>query len=110
MANFQWYLTDKRKQLLSEIETMPDFAKKSHSEIIEMALEEFFKIHGKGNPSFKLDFWTDNPEFIAIPALLAEKSQRNKWIELQAQKRNYTDLKTIKAAIEEWNHQLRKFL
>lgn len=110
MSNYQWYLTDKRKQLLDEIEKIPDFGKKSHAEILEIALEEFYKVHAKGNPSFKLDNWTEDPQFIAIPALLAPKEQRNKWIENQAQKKNWQDLKNIKSTLEEWQHQLKKVL
>ena len=99
MSNYQWYLTEKRKNLLTEIEKLPDYGRKSHAEILEIALEEFYKVHGKGNPMYKLETWSENPEFIAIPALLAEKEKRDKWIELQAknkrqEKKSKTTLQT----------------
>jgi hypothetical protein len=107
MSNYQWYLTEKRKKLLEEIEKIPDYGKKNHAEIIEMALEEFYKVHKEGNPIHRLDDWTQNPEFIAIPALLAPKEQRNKWIQLQIQKKNWKDLTEIKYTLQEWQAKLK---
>lgn len=110
MSNYQWYLTDKRKQLLEEIEKIPDYGKKSHAEILEIALEEFYKVHAKGNPTHTLENWTQNPEFIAIPALLAPKEQRNAWIEIQGRNHNWKDLKAINTALQEWQGKLKRYL
>jgi len=108
MANYQWYLDEKRLNLLKEGELLPE-AKSGIAKLLEIALEEYIKNHKEGNPTYKLDVWTENPEFIAIPALLADKEKRNAWIAIQAKRKNWQDLKDIKFTLQEWQAQLKRY-
>lgn len=108
MTLFSFVVTEKRKLLLEQIEKIPDAGKKGKAELIEMALEEYVKNHGSENPATKLDSWIQNPEYISIPALLANKEQRNKWLQIQVERKNWKDLGEIKYTLQEWQHQLKR--
>ena len=49
MTSFQWSITAKRKSLLERLEQIPEYGKRSKSEIIEIALEDFILKHGNSN-------------------------------------------------------------
>jgi len=49
MGTYLWVKTEKRQELLDIVGTIPEFSRKKISEILEMALEEFVKKHGKSN-------------------------------------------------------------
>jgi hypothetical protein len=51
---------------------------KERSEIIRMAIQEFVRLHGEGNDSFKLDEWHLNPTLEAIPNLFASDEKHKK--------------------------------
>ena len=67
MASFQWYLTKRREALLEEVHRSPDSAHRDLSELLEEALVEWLKAHGKGNPDYSLDHFAD-PEAKAFPS------------------------------------------
>ena len=50
---------------------------KSLSSIITEKLEEYRKVHGKGNPVYVLDNWVENSNFKAVPATL---ESWEKWV------------------------------
>jgi hypothetical protein len=45
---------------------------KGISDIIRLAIAEYVKAHAEGNETFRLDKWTEDPEFKAIPTILSE--------------------------------------
>ena len=49
---------------------------KAVSSLIQDFMEQYIKAHGEGNATFKLDTWTNNPSFKAVPTIL---SQSEKW-------------------------------
>src|SRR4030095_7113963 len=61
--------------ILEMLDELAEQEGKSTSELIMQLIAEYVKGHGKGNPSFKLDQWEENPEFKAVPALF-EKSEK----------------------------------
>lgn len=61
------------------------------SEIMILALEEYAKVHGDGNPSFKIDQWFDEG-FQACPAFFRPPEAWRSYIE-NADARTLTDLK-----------------
>ena len=69
MTTFTWIVTEKRKQLLKAVESIPEFGKKSKSLLMEMAMEEFILKHGKSqNPQTTIPLFQD--EMVkAIPSI-----------------------------------------
>jgi len=49
MSNYLWVKTQRRQELLDIANEIPEYGRKKTSEILEMALEEFVKKHGKSN-------------------------------------------------------------
>lgn len=72
MTIFQMSLNPKREDLLKKLEEIPEFGKKSKSELVEMAIEEFLKHHLKSyNPQTILPMY--NKEAVsAIPNIYEE--------------------------------------
>ena len=54
---------------------------KSRTEILRLAILEYIKAHGNGNSTFKLDQWTDNPNFRAVPTIMADTDNWDKYLE-----------------------------
>ena len=59
MGQFVWYLTDKRKALITAAKQAPDYGARDVSQILEEALTEWLKVHGKANPMYSLDHFAD---------------------------------------------------
>ena len=69
MSNFTWIVTKKREQLLSALESIPEFGKKSKSLLMEMAMDEFILKHGKSNnPQTTISLFEDQM-VKAIPSI-----------------------------------------
>lgn len=64
---------DDKEQFMRELGIIAAREGKRKSEIIVSLIEEFVKAHSEGNPSFKLDIWTQQPDFKAMPTLLGPK-------------------------------------
>ena len=71
--NVSVYMDDVVMEALEEIHWRE---RKSISELVRLAVEEYAERHKEGNSSFKIDIWTQNPDFIAVPTMLAS---REKW-------------------------------
>jgi len=91
MTSFQWSITAKRKTLLEELEKIPEYGKRSKSEIIELALEDFILKHGNSNnPQSKITIYQS--ELIkAIPTIYAERKDFEKFYKL-LNKKEYKEL------------------
>lgn len=46
--------------------------RKSMSEIVRLAVQDYIKAHAEGNYSFKLDNWQVDPTFQAVPTILSD--------------------------------------
>jgi len=69
MSNFLWVKTSHRQELLDALEKIPEYGKKNKSEILEIALEEFVKKHGKSNnPQSRLSQF-HSEGIVAIPSI-----------------------------------------
>jgi metal-responsive CopG/Arc/MetJ family transcriptional regulator len=79
VASFS-YKEDK-EPLLTELNVIAAREGKRRSEIIVDLIEQYVKAHGSGNDSFKLDNWQDDPEFQAVPTILAEKEKWDSYLE-----------------------------
>jgi len=66
--NFSVYFDEQQIENIDQIRWRE---KKSRSEMVRIAVEEYIKNHKDGNNLFTLDKWNTNPEFKAIPALLS---------------------------------------
>ena len=71
------YLSDK-ETIMRELEVIAAREGKSKSNLLVELIEEYVKNHSEGNNTFKLDIWAQDPEFKALPTLLAPKE---KWID-----------------------------
>jgi len=54
--------------------------RKSKSEIINDILERFILTHKEGNDTSKLDHWTINPRFLALPEIMSTKEEWHSYI------------------------------
>jgi hypothetical protein len=70
---FSIYISEDRLKALDEIHWRE---RKSVSRVINRAIDEFIKAHAEGNDTFKLDNWSENPDFRAVPTIL---SHSTKW-------------------------------
>ncbi|MEK9896366.1 MAG: hypothetical protein VW518_08070 [Burkholderiaceae bacterium] len=79
MSNFLWVKTEKRQKLLDSLESIPEYGKKSKSEMIEIALEEFIKKHGESNnPQTQLTgFKSDG--ILAVPNFYEANDNPEMW-------------------------------
>jgi len=85
------YLEAQELNMLQEIRWRE---RKSESEIIRLAVQEFIKAHAEGNDTFKLDTWNNNPDFQVMPSFGAE---RDKWRQYyrESDKKDRTKLRVI---------------
>ena len=60
------YKEDK-EAIVNELDIIAAREGKRKSEIIVSLIEEYVKAHSAGNDSFKLDNWSEDPEFKAVP-------------------------------------------
>ena len=75
-------LNPKREKLLKELEQIPEYGKRSKSELTEMAWEEFILKHGKSNnPQTKITLF-DSPLIKAIPTIYANRKDFEKFYKL----------------------------
>ena len=93
MVVFQMSLNPKREELFKKLTEIPEAGRKSKSELVEMALEEFILKHGKSdNPQTKITLFEDNL-IKAIPNLYADAKQFNNFYKLM-NKQEYQRLDT----------------
>lgn len=82
MTSFQWSITPSRRALLNKLEEIPEFGKRSKSEILELALADFILKHGKSNnPQTKIEIFQDGL-VKAIPNLYEEAKEFRKFYKL----------------------------
>lgn len=82
MTSFQWSITPSRKKLLEKLQEIPEYGKRSKSEIMELALEDFILKHGaSNNPQTKIEIYQS--ELIkAVPTIYAERKDFEKFYSL----------------------------
>ncbi|HTH22747.1 MAG TPA: ribbon-helix-helix domain-containing protein [Nitrososphaeraceae archaeon] len=68
---------------------------KGVSDIIRLAVGEYIRAHAEGNETFKLDNWAEDPEFKAIPTILADPT---KWFQYLKECNTEERAKILKAA------------
>lgn len=76
--NYSLYLDEEQINVLNEIKWRE---RKSISALIRKAVEEYINNHAEGNDCFTLDKWQEDPHFKAVPALLADKSKWDNYID-----------------------------
>ena len=92
MTSFQWSITASRKALLDKLEEIPEFGKRSKSEILEMALSDFILRHAKSNnPQTQIDLFQNNIAK-AIPNIYADSKEFTTFYRLIKTKKEFADL------------------
>lgn len=94
----------KDDSLYDKIDEIAHRERKSISELTRVALEEYVKVHGSGNPVYSLDSWTANPKFVAVPALLADYDFIKNWMKNADQK----TISEVTSKIQSWSHLLKQ--
>jgi len=59
-------------ELTPVVEQFGEIARREHKSTSELLMElvsDHVKKHGKGNPTFSLEKWQDEPEFVALPTI-----------------------------------------
>lgn len=79
MSNFLWVKTAKRQKLLDALEEIPEIGRKSKSELIEWALEDFVKKHQKSNnPQTQIGMY-DKQSILAVPNIYEAVNNLTSW-------------------------------
>lgn len=79
MTSFQWVKTPKRQKLLDALDEIPEIGRKSKSEIIEWALEDFVKKHQKSNnPQTQIGMY-DKESILAVPNIYEATDNIDSW-------------------------------
>ena len=69
------------KKELEALEEIQWREHKTKSQIIRLAILEYIKAHTNGNSTFKLDVWTNDPKFKAVPTVYADTDNWDKYLE-----------------------------
>ena len=77
-TNYSFYLSEDQIQALKEAHWRE---RKSESEIVREAIDEWLRNHAEGNSTFRLDKWQEDPQFKAIPTLLSAHEKWSKYID-----------------------------
>ncbi len=113
MTNFLWVLTKKRQALMDALIKIPEIGRKSKSELIEWALEEFVKKHGKSfNPQTQIEMF-DKESILAVPNLyeiLDNPELWKKFYKNMKRKKDYLEFdKAINALVALHNKSLKNY-
>ncbi len=65
-----------KEEIVEQAEIIAGRERSSLSRIIISLLEGYVKVHAAGNPSFELNKWMEQPEFVGDPAL---RETNEKW-------------------------------
>lgn len=65
-----------KEEVVEQAEAIATRERTSLSRLIISLLEAFVKTHAAGNPSFELNKWIEQPEFVGDPAV---REQNDKW-------------------------------
>lgn len=76
-TNFSLYLEEDQIKRLDEIHWRE---RKSVSELVRDAINEYISNHFEGNKTFSLEKWQENPEFKAMPTLNSNNDTWSKYI------------------------------
>ena len=76
------------------------------SEVIRKAIQEYSKNHSQGNDTYKLTEWAQNPEFIAMPAVMSPNWNEyiRKHTDRKERDKLYKQLDFISMTIKSQNH------
>jgi len=80
VSQFHLDMTEKRQALFKGLEKIPEYGKKSKSELVEIALEEFLAKHMKSNNPQTVIEHFDRIERTAIPNLFEAYDRPDMWI------------------------------
>ena len=108
MVVFQMSLNPKREELFRKLTEIPEAGRKSKSELVEMALEEFILKHGKSNnPQTQIELFQDNM-IKAIPNIYAGSKEFRKFYKLIKTKEEYQRLdKEINSILQIHNENIK---
>jgi len=92
MSNFLWVKTEKRQSLLDALDSIPEIGKKSKSEILEWALEDFVKKHAVSNNPQTTMGQFDKESILAIPNIYRDALDWNKFYGTMKRKEDYDEV------------------
>ena len=90
--NLSLYVDPEQIEMLEEIRWRE---RQSMSAIVRRAVQEYIKAHGAGNDTFRLDNWTEDPEFQAVPTVFADTQRWVKYIDSSEKKDRHKLLKCV---------------
>jgi len=93
--------TEKKIDIMKELENIARREGKKKSEFIVSILEEYVKTHAAGNTTFRLDNWQENPEFQAVPTLF---TSYDKWKDYVDSSTSQDKRKLLKSMTEKRNY------
>ena len=75
--NISFYADSEQMEIVEQIRWREHL---SVSNLVRKALAEYLKAHANGNSTFKLDNWSDNPEFRAVPTIMSDSETWEKYL------------------------------
>ena len=76
--NVSLYVDPEQMKILEEIRWRE---RQSMSAIVRRAVQEYIKAHGSGNDTFRLDNWSEDPEFQAVPTVFSAHEYWTKYVD-----------------------------
>jgi len=73
-----FYIDPLEKEKLEEIRWRE---RKSMSQIIRLAIDEYIQSHAEGNSTFRLDKWNEDPDFKAVPTINSKSETWFKYLQ-----------------------------
>ena len=90
-----------KEEIVEQAEIIAGRERSSLSRLIIYLLEQYVKVHAAGNPSFELNKWIEQPEFIGDPALRETNEKWDKYL-LQCDDKDLSQLEgTFKTRAEQ---------
>ena len=98
------------EDLVKKVEELAHREKKSFSEITNIALMEYYKVHGEGNPQYTIKQYIDNPSFSAYPAIASPIQNRRVYFYNLKEKGTPNDINELRYYLQEWVHLFEEYL
>lgn len=101
MSNYLWVKNAKRQALLDTAVEIPEFSKKKISEILELALEEFVKKHGKSNNPQTSMMQFNKEGILAIPNIYEAIDNPKMWEKFYSNIKSKKEFKELDEALNQ---------
>ena len=97
-----------KEPIVDELRVIAARERKSTSELIMYLIEGYVKTHATGNPSFEIDNWIEQPEFIGDPALRETNDKWDRYLDSCDEKDLQQLMGTFQKRLQQTNQSWKK--